>query len=247
MRRITYPTAMPLHAPEKLEARARMLYQLQEELSARARQVSQRDQELVAENARLRRRSWQGLAAAAVLALTSVGVAALAFSRAPAHRIAPVPDSDIAAVPHESAPKVAPPSLSDKAQIKSALAPADCLEALGSLSVAHLYQSHLNIGLLADGVESKTYTIAEAEETLQPVLDLMAQVDARLAKIDKSNLDEEDRGAIRQIQAVSTLLRFQADALRAYWATSDMQQASDFQEARKASWQGLAKVMGLDR
>jgi hypothetical protein len=43
------------------------------------------------------------------------------------------------------------------------------------------------------------------------------------------------------------LLRLQADALRAYWATSDIQKASDFQMARKASWEGVAKVTGLDR
>src|SRR5262245_57768816 len=36
------------------------------------------------------------------------------------------------------------------------------LETLGGLSAAHLYQSYLNIGLLADAVENETYTEAQA-------------------------------------------------------------------------------------
>jgi hypothetical protein len=219
MRRTTYPTALPLRSSDELDAQARKLRRLQDDLSAQA--------------ARLRRWTGRLIIAATVVALASAGVVAYSLSRTPAGRIAPGTD---------------PEPLRDSAlkSVQPAGTQADVLEALGSLSVAHLYQSHLNIGLLADGVESKTYTVAEAEESLVPVLDLMAQTDARLAKIAKSDLDAEDRRAIQQIQAVSALLRLQAGALRAYWASGEMQQASDFQEARTASWQGLEKVMGIN-
>jgi hypothetical protein len=220
MRRNTYPTALPLRSSDELDAQARELRRLQDDLSALA--------------ARLRRWTVRLIIAATVVALVSAGAVAYALNGAPAGRIAPVADPE---APQDSVLK----------SVQPAGAQADLLEALGSLSVAHLYQSHLNIGLLADGVESKTSTIAEAEESLKPVLDLMAQVDASLAKIAKSELDAEDRRAVQQIQAVSALLRLQADALRAYWANGEMPQASDFQEARKASWQGLAKVMGSER
>src|SRR5260370_26930357 len=41
------------------------------------------------------------------------------------------------------------------------------LESLGGLSAANLYQSYLNIGLLADGVQSETFTIEGAAGTLK--------------------------------------------------------------------------------
>jgi hypothetical protein len=186
-------------------------------------------------------RRWTGRLVGAIVlaALLTAGVIAYSLNRVGVAPPAPAqeparPAADIAP-PLESAPPITP-----RAKI-------DFLEALGSLSATHLYQSHLNIGLLADGVESGTYTVAEAEESLKPVIDMMKQADARLARLAKSELDAEDRRSIQQIQAVSALLRLQADALRAYWATGEMQQAGDFQQARTASWQGVSKVMGLDR
>lgn len=179
------------------------------------------------------RRHWPIICALLAVPLLA-GLIAYRINRAPAPASAPPPPDAISAAP-TPAPHPTQP----------AAAPNECLEALGSLSVAHLYQTHLNLGLLADGVESGAYTIAEAEESLKPVVDLMTQVDARLAKIAKSELPADDRRALEQVQAVSALMRLQADALRAYWAKSETQRAEDFQAARKASWDGLAKVMGI--
>lgn len=124
---------------------------------------------------------------------------------------------------------------------------ANFLEALGGLSATHLYQSHLNIGLLADGVESETYTIEDAEKNLKSVVELMKHVEAQHARLVKSGLDSDDQDSIRQIQAVSAMLHLQIDSLRAYWATEDVEQANQYHLARKASWQGLTKVLGLEK
>src|SRR5207249_7457862 len=61
--------------------------------------------------------------------------------------------------------------------------PESLLEAVGGLSVAHLYQSYLNIGLLADAVESETYSDKEALPILQKIQDLLGGVDKHLAHI----------------------------------------------------------------
>jgi hypothetical protein len=123
---------------------------------------------------------------------------------------------------------------------------ASFLEALGGLSVAHLYQTHLNIGLLADGVESETYTVEEAEKNLKSVIDLMKMVDGQLANVSKSGIDAEDQESIRDLQAIAALLHLQTTALRAYWADGDMEQAANYHKARKGAWQGLSKVMGIE-
>ncbi len=92
------------------------------------------------------------------------------------------------------------------------------LEAIGSLSAAHLFHTYLNIGLLADGVESEVYSTKEAEETLQSIDDMMAQVDGQLGDLNKVGLDADDRAALEQIKAVAVMLRLQARSFcKDYW------------------------------
>jgi hypothetical protein len=253
-----YPRALPLHTPDELAAQAAKVSQMQDDLSGQARRLSQREKELAEKDARQRRSMWRMVGVVVVAVVIAGGAIYLARSRSEP-RARPVQEKDlepvaaIAPAPPASPPigaKVAPVALPSVVQAKSDGASgnpkAEFLEALGSLSATHLYQSHLNIGLLADGVESETYTVADAEESLKPVLDMMKVVDARLARLAKNGLDGEDRQSIEQIQTVSSLIRVQADALRAYWATGNIEQANDFQAARKASWSGLTKVMGQD-
>jgi len=123
---------------------------------------------------------------------------------------------------------------------------ASFLEALGGLSATHLYQSHLNIGLLADAVESDTYSVEDGEKNLKSVVELMKMVDGQLAKVSDSGLEKVDQDSIQQIQTVNALLRLQVDSLRTYWATGEADDAEQYHKARKATWQGLAKVMGFE-
>src|SRR5580765_5514195 len=54
------------------------------------------------------------------------------------------------------------------------------LETLGSLSAAHLYQSYLNIGLLADAVEKEGVGQEQASDMLATVVSLINVVDKQL-------------------------------------------------------------------
>jgi hypothetical protein len=188
--RNAYPKAMPLHSPDELAAQAGKLSQLQEELSAQARRASQRDKELAGRAIRLRRWTGRLIGVAALAVLLTVGVIAYSLNRV---AVAPIaqpkePESPAAEIkpPVESAPPVAPKFaplvVPANAQAKPVSAKTDVLEVLGALSATHLYQSHLNVGLLADSVESGSYTIAEAEESLKPVVDMMKLVEARVPR-----------------------------------------------------------------
>jgi hypothetical protein len=246
-----YPRAMPLHNPEDLSVQTAKFNQLQEELSAQMRRLAQREKDLAEQSARMRS-AWRLAAVTLLGVVLAAGTIAFALSRggrgnpplpesAPiAAPVMPIPDAAIP-VAAKVAPLVVP-----AAQVKPEMgAKVEVLETLGALSATHLYQSHLSIGLLADGVESEIYTIAQAEESLKPMLDMMQTIDARLAKLAKSDLDEEDRRSIEQIQAVSGLLRLQAESLRSYWKMGNAEQAQEFEAARKASANGLSKVLGL--
>jgi hypothetical protein len=117
------------------------------------------------------------------------------------------------------------------------------LEAIGALCAAHLLQSFLNIGLVADGVESEAYTTKEAKETLQSIENLMDQVDTQLGKLTKTGLDADDRAALEQFKAVAVMLRLQAKFLQDYWKNGEKADAERYHEVRKAAWEGLGKIM----
>ncbi len=120
------------------------------------------------------------------------------------------------------------------------------LEALGSLSAAHMYQSYLNIGLLADGVEKEVYAIPEAEKMLTSINDLMTLMDRQLTKVGDNGLDDDDRASLQLIKSVNARLRDQITTLRAYWATGARDQVAQYHAARASAWTGLSRVMGFD-
>ena len=139
-------------------------------------------------------------------------------------------------MPNDGAPK--PVELKKDSVEKERL-----LEALGSLSAAHLYQCYLNIGLLADNAENEAYTLEEADETLLSIANLLDQVDGQLDKLAKSNLASEDRAAIEQIKASAALLGIQAQLLKQYWLSGEEADAQRYHEARNAAWKGVSKIL----
>lgn len=120
------------------------------------------------------------------------------------------------------------------------------LEALGSLSAAHLFQSYLNIGLLADGVESEVYTTKQAEDTLASISEMMDNAEANLTKLTKLGLDPEDNAALEQVRTATELLRLQSKYLKNYWQTGDKEEVRRYHEVRQAAWKGLTKVLQLE-
>jgi hypothetical protein len=120
------------------------------------------------------------------------------------------------------------------------------LETMGTLTAAHLYQSFLNLGLLADAREREVYTEQEAEKLLDSVVRMIESVDRRLGQLSDDGFKEEDREAVEQARELSGLLRTQARELRAYWQTGDKKHADKFQQARQQSWSGIQAVLGVE-
>jgi hypothetical protein len=116
------------------------------------------------------------------------------------------------------------------------------LSALGALSGANLYQSSVNLGLLADGVESKAYTKAEGEAMLARTLGVLDEVDRQFGKLKEARIDPEERQPIERIQKLSQLLRAQAEALRAYWKTDGATEEARYVAARREAMAALAAL-----
>ncbi len=125
------------------------------------------------------------------------------------------------------------------------------LESLGGLSAAHLYQSYLNIGMLADATENEVYNSDDAKKLLSTILAWMENVDQQLQRLAAVTLEPDDQKKVGQVRELTTLLRMEAKELRAYWDTpeTDMEGKKDhetkFHKAREAAWNGIKDLLGI--
>ena len=117
--------------------------------------------------------------------------------------------------------------------------PAPHLETVGLLAGVHLYQTHLNIGLLADAAESDVYTTEEANKLLDGVVAMMDTVDMELA-------GAPDRDASQKARDVAGLLRTEAAELRAYWDNGDQDHVDRFHKAREQAWAGVKTFLHIE-
>ncbi|MBL8800163.1 MAG: hypothetical protein JNM56_40145 [Planctomycetia bacterium] len=143
-------------------------------------------------------------------------------------------------LPQQPVPPVPAPPTRDRA-----------LEVVGGLTAGHLYQSYLNIGMLADAVENEVYTDGEAKKLLATVTSLMDTVDVQLTRLNEAIEDAEDRKRLGQVRELTALLRAQARELRGYWdvPAKDVelrkQHELKFHKARDAAWGGIKELLGI--
>src|SRR5438105_14359241 len=86
---------------------------------------------------------------------------------------------------------------------------AQLTETVGLLSGLYLYQTYLNIGLLADGKAERVYDEKAARAVLGSVVTPLAAVDEQLAKVGKTARTPADRDAVDKLRQIVTLLRQQ--------------------------------------
>jgi hypothetical protein len=121
------------------------------------------------------------------------------------------------------------------------------LETIGTMGASHLYQTYLNVGLLADGRAEGIYDTATAQQVLGTLLGLVDAVDKQLDQLAKSNLSREDKQALEQITKQSALLRQMAAALEAFWKSNKKEDGAKYEKLRQQSWAGVQKLLGLDQ
>lgn len=129
--------------------------------------------------------------------------------------------------------------------------PERALEVVGGLTAGHLFQSYLNLGMLADSVENKVYTKEEGKKLLGTVLALMNTVDQQLARLAGSVQDMDDQKRIARVRQLTALLRAQAKELQAYWETPDAakearkEHETKFHKAREEAWAGIKDLLEI--
>ena len=119
------------------------------------------------------------------------------------------------------------------------------IESVGSLCAVQLYQSYLNVGLLADGVEHEAYSKADAAQILSTIVTLSQTVDGQLQKLADSGLENDDKKALDRVRKASALVRTQAAHLQSFWSSGEKNHIDDYQRLRQQCWQELRSILGL--
>jgi len=117
------------------------------------------------------------------------------------------------------------------------------LEVLGALTAAQLYQTHLNIGLLADAVEEGVYKLDEAKDMIHTIAGLLSTTEKQFDRLAGEGLKEDDKKSMEEARQVLALLRTQSKELEDYWKTNDKDHVARFHKAREEAWKNIKSMV----
>ncbi len=120
------------------------------------------------------------------------------------------------------------------------------LETVGLLAGLQLYQTYLNIGLLADARAEGLYEASELTQLIGSVVGPLEKVDKQLEKIAAMKLSVEDAAAVARMRKITGLLRAQGKSLQSFWDTGVADHSKKYEEARQAAWKELSELLELD-
>jgi hypothetical protein len=174
-----------------------------------------------------------------------------AMERAPVERPVPerpAPESEKPVPPKEKSPPQAAeitvrPTVPPPGQKPTARPPESVLALVGGLTTANLYQSYLNVGLLADSVAKGVYKPEHGKELLETVTKVIDTVERQLAQLPESDLTAGEKVRLAKVRSIVSLLRSEIKELQAYWASGDEEFVRKFQKIHKDVWSELEKLL----
>jgi hypothetical protein len=128
---------------------------------------------------------------------------------------------------------------------KTSIQTTKLLESIGGLCAVQLYQSYLNVGLLADAVEHETYPKAEAIQILGTIVTLSQTVDGQIRKVQSAGLEKDDVDSLERVRKASALVRNQAASLQSFWENGEKEHIESYRMSRAQCWQELQSILGL--
>jgi len=120
-------------------------------------------------------------------------------------------------------------------------------EGVGLLSGLYLYQTYLNIGLLADGKAEKVYDEKAARAVLATVVVPLEKVDKQLEKLAATPLTASDREALSKIRSIVALLQRQGKELTQFWDTAQPSDGARYEATRQEAWKQINALLALDK
>jgi hypothetical protein len=130
-------------------------------------------------------------------------------------------------------------------------APADpqatLTETVGLLSGLYLYESYLNIGLLADSKAANTYEEKAVRQVLVSIITPLDAVDRQLEKIGKNARSAGDRDAVERMRAMVAMLKRIGAELTAFWDSGRAEDGAKYEASRQEAWKQISALLSLTK
>jgi hypothetical protein len=120
-------------------------------------------------------------------------------------------------------------------------------ETVGLLSGLYLYESYLNIGLLADGKAANTYEEKAVRQVLVSIITPLDAVDKQLEKIGKSARTAGDREAVERLRAVVAMLKRIGAELTTFWDSGKSEDGAKYEASRQEAWKQISTMLSLGK
>ncbi len=120
------------------------------------------------------------------------------------------------------------------------------MESLGLITALQLYNTYLNIGLLADAGANEIYEPAALFQLLGSVVKPLAQVEKQLDKLSKLSLPKADLQSLVQLKKIVNSLQVQGKELELYWSTGMAENSKKYEAARLSAWKDLSQLLDLE-
>lgn len=128
---------------------------------------------------------------------------------------------------------------------KSSVDEGRTMETIGLVTTLYLYQTYLNIGLLADCRSEEVHEEKQVQKLLATLVPPLDAVEKQLRDLAKSAGSSTEHASVEKLLDVIPPLRKQGQELQEFWETGKEEHAQRYHPARRDSWQKLSGVLGL--
>ena len=138
-------------------------------------------------------------------------------------------------------PRIRVPSAEPAVKMEAPSQPVQAL--IGGLTMAHLYQTYLNLGLIADGVAKNVYTVEAGNNLLDQLTKVMDTVERQLNQLPTNDQQPDEKSRVEKVRSLLSMFRSEIKEIKAYWDVGDEQYAKNFQKIHKDAWAEIEKLM----
>ena len=121
-----------------------------------------------------------------------------------------------------------------------------CMEALGAVHSANLFNTYTAIGAVADGFSRDTYTKDDVRDLMATQTAFIDVLSKSLTTVDADvGTTSPDRKTIAKLQEIYRLLKSEAMSLRAYSQSKKKSDLAAYDDSRARAWVEIEALLGL--
>lgn len=119
------------------------------------------------------------------------------------------------------------------------------IETIGVFGGIYIYTTYAYIGTTADAFSKDIYDAGQVKSMMDEKINMLNNLEAMLLRVQATNMAPADKKFIASMLDIIGLLRQEASALSEFVNTKDEADAEKYDQARKAAWLKIKKLLGM--